>query len=45
MRDIKLVLGFFAVTIFATAYPLLAYVMLMELMKVLPSILEELFAR
>jgi len=32
MRDVKLVVGFFAVTILGVAYPLLAYVALMELL-------------
>jgi len=32
MRDVKLVLGFLAVTIGGTAWPLLAYVALMELL-------------
>ena len=32
MRDVKLVLGFFAVTIAGVACPLLAYVALVELL-------------
>ena len=32
MRDVKLVLGFLAVAIGGTAWPLLAYVALMELL-------------
>ena len=32
MRDVKLVLGFLAVTIGGTAWPLLAYVALVELL-------------